>query len=73
MTSAKGGYRWIERGYARAFWDVGATMAWGKLSLDLRYTDTNLSAIRCGFSDHCDGALVATLRYSLPLNGPRHD
>jgi uncharacterized protein (TIGR02001 family) len=50
-ASATAGRRWIEIGQDRSFWDAGVTSSWKKLSLDLRYVDTNTGA----------GTIVATL------------
>jgi uncharacterized protein (TIGR02001 family) len=44
------------------YWDLGATLSHGSLSLDLRYVDTDLKSVDCyGGSDLCRGKFVATL------------
>jgi uncharacterized protein (TIGR02001 family) len=60
-ASATAGRRWIEIGVDRTFWDAGVTASWKRLSLDVRYVDTNLDELQCGFSRRCNAAVVATL------------
>jgi uncharacterized protein (TIGR02001 family) len=55
------GRRWIERGVDRTFWDIGVTLKWNRVELDLRYVDTDLSFAQCGFVDWCEGALVGKI------------
>jgi uncharacterized protein (TIGR02001 family) len=64
-TSANYGYRWVERGYDRAFWDAGVTAKWKKLALDVRYYDTSLSRAQCFFVDVCDSAIVSKITIDL--------
>lgn len=60
-ASATAGRRWVEIGVDRTFWDAGVTGTWKKLSLDLRYVDTNLDERECGFTRRCEATIVATL------------
>lgn len=60
-ASATAGRRWVEIGQDRTFWDAGVTGTWKKLSLDLRYVDTNLDERECGFTRNCEATIVATL------------
>lgn len=60
-ASATAGRRWVEIGVDRTFWDAGVTGTWKKLSLDLRYVDTNLGESECGFTRNCEATIVATL------------
>jgi uncharacterized protein (TIGR02001 family) len=60
-ASATAGRRWVEIGVDRTFWDAGVTGTWKKLSLDLRYIDTNLDERECGFTRRCEATVVATL------------
>jgi uncharacterized protein (TIGR02001 family) len=55
--------RWNARAIDRTFWDMGATTMWKKLSVDLRYSDTDLSVTECGGG--CSAGLVATLQWDL--------
>jgi uncharacterized protein (TIGR02001 family) len=59
--SADLGRRWIETGVDRTYWDAGVTLSWKRLSLDMRYADTNLSPAQCSDSDRCDATLIGTL------------
>ncbi len=60
-VSATAGRRCIEIGVDRTFWDAGVTATWSKLALDVRYVDTNLDELECGFSRRCSAAVIATL------------
>jgi uncharacterized protein (TIGR02001 family) len=60
-ASATAGRRWVEIGVDRTFWDAGVTGTWKKLSLDVRYVDTNLGERECGFTRRCEATIVATL------------
>ena len=60
------GRRWIERGYDRTYWNLGAVTTWKTLALDVRYVDTDLSRAECGGRDWCAPAVVGTLTLSLP-------
>jgi hypothetical protein len=60
-ASATAGRRWVQIGVDRTFWDAGITGTWKKLSLDLRYVDTNLDERDCGFTRRCEATIVATL------------
>lgn len=42
-----------------AFYDVGATAAWKRLSLDVRYGGTTLSRTQCYYTHWCDPGLYA--------------
>lgn len=59
------GRRWSFRDVDRTFWDIGATTTWKKVSLDLRYSDTNLSVTQCGGVDWCEAGVGATLQVDL--------
>jgi uncharacterized protein (TIGR02001 family) len=62
---AQVGRRWIERGYDRTYWSLGAAAKWRQLTLDVRYVDTDLPPQACTFTT-CEPAVVATLTYDLP-------
>ena len=64
-ASATAGRRWVEIGVDRTFWDAGVTGTWKKLSLDLRYVDTNLDERECGFTRRCNATIVATLTLTI--------
>jgi uncharacterized protein (TIGR02001 family) len=64
-TNGQLGHRWNEQGADRAFWDIGATTMWKKISVDLRYSDTNLGFAECGFINWCEAGVAATLRLDL--------
>jgi hypothetical protein len=70
-VSASFGSRWIERGEDRLHWDGGLTARWKRLSLDIRYVDTNLSFTECGFSARCDATVIATLTLDLSRSNGR--
>ena len=60
------GVRHAENRADRTFWDMGATATIGQVALDLRYYDTDLSYVECGYSANCDSALVGKLTWNLP-------
>lgn len=62
-ASVNVGRRWIQFGVDRTYWDAGATVSWRRLSLDIRYVDTNLSVADCGDADRCDSTVVGTATY----------
>jgi uncharacterized protein (TIGR02001 family) len=64
-TSAQLGRRWNQRSADRTFWDIGAATTWKKLTVDLRYSDTNLTFSECGFVDWCEAGVVASLQLDL--------
>ena len=65
--NALAGHSWTHRGHDRSYWELGATTSWKNLALEVRYTDTNLDRLRCGFNPEiCGPALVGTLTVSLP-------
>lgn len=64
-TGGQVGRRWSMRGVDRTFWDIGVTATWKKVSLDLRYSDTNLSVAECGGVDWCEAGVGATLQLDL--------
>jgi uncharacterized protein (TIGR02001 family) len=64
-TSGQVGRRWNARNADRTFWDVSATTAWKKISVELRYSDTDLGFAECGFVNWCEAGLVATLQVDL--------
>jgi uncharacterized protein (TIGR02001 family) len=63
------GYQFF--GSAQAFeqltWNAGLSYSWKALTLDLRYSDTNLSGeeciVRSGFSDGCDARIFGSLSF----------
>jgi uncharacterized protein (TIGR02001 family) len=55
------GFRDAERRVDRAYWDAGATLKWGPVEVDVRYHDTNLDYVDCGFSANCGAAVVGKL------------
>ena len=61
-VTANVGRRWIERGVDRSYWDLGLIASGQRLSLDVRYVDTNLTARECGFAK-CGAAVVATVMW----------
>jgi uncharacterized protein (TIGR02001 family) len=50
----------------RTYWDIGVTLKRQRLSLDLRYADTNLSRPQCFYTDWCEASVVTALTYTLP-------
>jgi hypothetical protein len=64
-VGGQAGQRWSSRGTDRTFWDIGATMAWKQLSLDVRYADTNLGFAACGGVNWCEAGVSATLQVDL--------
>jgi uncharacterized protein (TIGR02001 family) len=37
----------------RTYWDVGASLKFGSFALDVRYHETDLTFVECGFSANC--------------------
>jgi uncharacterized protein (TIGR02001 family) len=64
-TGGQIGHRWTARTTDRTFWDVGATTTWKKVSIDLRYSDTDLGFNECGGVNWCETGLAATLQWDL--------
>lgn len=64
-TGGRVGRRWSERNTDRTFWDIGATTSWKKVSVDLRYSGTDLSVVECGSVNWCEAGVVATLQLDL--------
>lgn len=64
-TGGKVGRRWSARATDRTFWDIGATTTWRKVSIDVRYSDTNLGLVECGGVNWCQGGVTATLQLDL--------
>ncbi len=62
---AKAGARYAQRRPDYTFWNLGATAHFGKIELDARYYDTDLSFIDCGYSANCGSALVGKLSWNL--------
>lgn len=62
--SGEYGYREAERRSDRSWWDIGATLTFGQFDLDLRWYDTDLDFVECGFSENCDPALVGSLSWN---------
>lgn len=68
-TSARYGRRWADNGQDRSFWDVGAKATYQSLDLDVRYTDTDLSALQCGhLPETCKPGMAVTLTWRLPTH-----
>ncbi len=65
-ASAHAGYQWIDQGTDYFFYDLGATAAWGPVSVDVRWIDTDLNRAECFFTDNCEGGIVLTLSAGLP-------
>jgi uncharacterized protein (TIGR02001 family) len=65
-ASALVGRGLFENRIDRTYWDAGITAYWRKLSLDVRYVDTNLSRRQCLGVDWCEAALIGTLTFYLP-------
>jgi uncharacterized protein (TIGR02001 family) len=55
-----------QRRQDRTYWDAGLTLKRGRVSLDVRYFDTNLSRSQCFYTDWCEGGVVTKLTYALP-------
>jgi len=64
-TGGQIGHRWTARSIDRTFWDAGATAAWKKMSIDVRYSDTNLGVIECGGVNWCAAGIAATFQLDL--------
>lgn len=62
--SGEYGYRENDIAADRSWWDAGVTLNFGQLDLDLRYYDTDLDFVACGFSANCDGGFVAALSWN---------
>ena len=58
--SSEVGYRESEKGADRTYWDIGATVDYRRASLDIRYHDTDLDFVTCGFSTNCASSIVVT-------------
>jgi hypothetical protein len=64
-TGGQVGRRWSARGIDRTFWDVSATTTWKKVSIDVRYSDTNLGFTECGGVSWCEAGVAATFQLDL--------
>lgn len=62
---AKTGVRFVQRREDYSFWNIGATASVGQTEFDLRYYDTDLTFVGCGFSPNCGSALVGKLSWNL--------
>ena len=61
------GHVWTERGQDRSYWEAGVAAAWKKLTFEVRYVDTDLSKVECGFNrDVCGPAVVGSVTVALP-------
>jgi uncharacterized protein (TIGR02001 family) len=71
-ASAKLGYQWVEDNANfgtpdYVFYDIGLTAKAGKVALDIRYVDTDLSDAECfGGTNLCEAQVVATVTLFLP-------
>lgn len=61
--SGEYGYREANLNADRSWWDMGLTASLGKFDLDVRYYDTDLDFIECGFSPNCKPAVVAAISW----------
>lgn len=59
------GYREAELRPDRLYWEAGATLEFRSLSLDVRYHETNLDFVTCGFSENCGAGVVAKVSWNL--------
>lgn len=59
-----GGAREVQRRHDYAFWNVGATATLGQTEFDLRYYDTDLNFVDCGYSPNCGSAIVGKLSWN---------
>lgn len=59
------GVQEIQRREDYAYWNFGATARLGQLEFDLRYYDTDLNFVDCGFSPNCGSALVGEVMWNL--------
>jgi uncharacterized protein (TIGR02001 family) len=70
--SAAAGYQFFEddSAFEHFNWNVGVSYAWKKLTLDVRYWDTDLPGneciVRSGFANGCNARVVATLSFDAP-------
>jgi uncharacterized protein (TIGR02001 family) len=58
------GYREMDHSADRSWWDIGATASFGQVDFDLRYYDTDLDFVECGFSRNCSSALVGSISWN---------
>jgi uncharacterized protein (TIGR02001 family) len=63
--SGHAGQIWEAHGQDRLHWDVGASGAWRRLSLDVRYGGTNLDRAQCYGTSWCEPGPYATLTWRL--------
>ncbi len=54
----------VQRRNDYAYWNFGATATIGQAEFDLRYYDTDLNYIDCGYSANCGSALVGKLMWN---------
>lgn len=64
-ASGEIGFRDVERGADRLYWDAGATVTIGAVDLDVRYHDTDLDFVACGFSANCGPSVVVKASWNL--------
>jgi len=62
--SGEYGYREGRTQTDRSWWDIGLTANFGQFDFDLRYYDTDLDYVECGFSDNCASALVGAISWN---------
>jgi uncharacterized protein (TIGR02001 family) len=61
------GDQWGGRGHERAYWSLGPSLIWKKLTFDLRYVATDRTRQDCGFLPKvCDPTVIGTLTVALP-------
>lgn len=65
-ASAHAGYQWLDVGEDYFYYDIGATTAWGVVTVDLRWVGTDIDNQDCGLPDTCEGGVVLSLAVDLP-------
>jgi uncharacterized protein (TIGR02001 family) len=74
------GHQWAAQldnqgyGYPYTHWDLGATVAWNGISLDVRYVDTDISKAECQYfngprNNWCGATVIGTLTYNFSIFG----
>jgi uncharacterized protein (TIGR02001 family) len=65
---ALAGEQWGGRGHTRAYWSLGPSLTWRRLTFDLRYVGTDRGRSNCGYLPKiCDDTVTASATYALPL------
>lgn len=74
------GHQWVaqidnqEYGYPYTHWDLGATVTWNDISLDVRYVDSSISKAECEAfngprNNWCGATVIGTLTYNFSVFG----